>query len=125
MSAGLWTCLKAPSWFTIGNRQIHNDTGIIPLVWIKTLVKKCPLKDWDGARGHYNVGSKTHNRRLRARSPQDILLTDTEKVKFFIRRRRLKKYKILKYVFLTISAVITIIKKYCQYYHSYYNTLVN
>lgn len=71
-------CLKAP-WF-MRNRQIHNDTGI-PLIntWIKTNFKNfhAKLKYVDSAR-HYNLGSKTLNRRLRPRLPQDILLTDSE-----------------------------------------------
>jgi hypothetical protein len=62
------------------NRQIHNDTGI-PLINIcnKNQLKifHAKFKDSDEAR-HYQLESKTQNRRLRP--PQGILLTDTEEL---------------------------------------------
>jgi len=62
------------------NRQIHNDTGI-PLIstWIKTQFNNfhAKLKESDGGR-HYQLGSKTLNRWLKPRLPQDIPSTDNE-----------------------------------------------
>lgn len=70
-------CLKAP-WF-MRNKQIHNDTGT-PLLqdWIKIQFKNfhANLKTSDGAR-FYNLGTKTKNRRLKPRLPQDVLLSQS------------------------------------------------
>ncbi|KAL4107225.1 hypothetical protein QTP88_017608 [Uroleucon formosanum] len=70
-------CLKAP-WF-MRNKQIHNDTGI-PLLqdWIKIQYKNfhANLKTSDGAR-FYNLRTKTKNRRLKPRLPQDVLLSQS------------------------------------------------
>ncbi|KAF0771438.1 Reverse transcriptase domain-containing protein [Aphis craccivora] len=68
-------CLKAP-WF-MRDKQIHNDTRI-PLLhdWIKTQLKNfhANLKTSDGAR-FFNLGTKTKNRRLKPRLPQDKSLS--------------------------------------------------
>lgn len=59
-------------------RQIHNDIGI-PLLqeWIKTQFKnfRTTLKTSNGAR-FYNLRTKTKNRWLKSRLPQDLFLSD-------------------------------------------------